>query len=293
MTVFSAITTLRDKTAAERLADGIEMMDPEPSAVGVIEIEDGSGTWEVSAYFEAAPNTSQLKMLADVFGAKAFVTSEVPQKDWVAEVRRELTPVNARRFFVYGSHDAENVPNDKISLLIEASMAFGTGHHGTTQGCLEAIDALASTNFNPDSVADIGCGTAVLAMAARHVWPATTIASDIDIVATDTAQANLVANDLDTQIEVITCAGFDHPRFDEVSGFDLIIANILKGPLLALASDMAEHATTNGYAILSGILNEQADEVIDWFAKVGFELCDRRKLGDWTTLTLQKSAVSE
>src|SRR5210317_822851 len=171
MTTFTALTTLTGKDQAYALADTLENLDPEPTGVGVFELEDGSGLWEIGAYFVETPDDVALSLMAAAFGAKPFVVSELPDTDWVAKVRRELQPVEAGRFFVYGSHDADRVPEDRVALLIEAAMAFGTGHHGTTKGCLLAFEALLEDGLTPGPVADIGAGTAVLAMAAAKVWP--------------------------------------------------------------------------------------------------------------------------
>jgi ribosomal protein L11 methyltransferase len=203
-------------------------------------------------------------------------------------VRRELHPVEAGRFFVYGSHDADKVPAGREALLIEAAMAFGTGHHGTTQGCLRALDRLDTGGFTGQNVADIGCGTAVLAMAAARIWPNPVLAGDIDEVAVDVARANVAANDLEGRVHCVEATGFTHPDILAASPFDLIFANILKGPLIDLAPEMAEHLIPGGYAILSGILNEQADEVIAVYARSGINLVHREEIGEWTTLTLRK-----
>lgn len=288
MPTYTALTTLADKTAAELMAAMLENMAPEPYGVGVFEIEDGSGLYEVGGYFMEEPDDVALTLIASTTEARPFVVSEVPEIDWVAEVRRELAPIHAGRFFLYGHHDADKVPSDCVPLLIEAAMAFGTGHHGTTQGCLTALDALAIAGFSPESIADIGCGTAVLAMGAAKLWNVPIIASDIDKVATDTAVANLACNGLDGQVEVITCAGFDHPRLRDQSPYDLILANILKGPLIELASDMGAACNNMGYVILSGILNEQANEVSKSYQENGFLETDRLIIGEWSTLTLQK-----
>lgn len=167
-------------------------------------------------------------------------------------------------------------------------MAFGTGHHGTTQGCLRALDRLDRGGFRGQNVADIGCGTAVLAMAAARIWPNPVLASDIDEVAVDVAQANVSANGLDGRVTCLEATGFDHPTILAASPFDLVFANILKGPLIDLASDMAQHLTVGGHAILSGILNEQADEVVAVYARSGINLVHREEIGEWTTLVLSK-----
>jgi ribosomal protein L11 methyltransferase len=288
MPTFTAITTLTGKTPAEALGEAVETLTPEPEGVGVFEIEDGSGLWEVACYFTQKPDHAGLALLATIHGAKPFAISELPETDWVAKVRRELSPVIAGRFFVYGSHDADKVPNDVEPLLIEAAMAFGTGHHGTTQGCLRALDRLANDGFVGQSVADIGCGTAVLAMGAARIWPNRVLASDIDEVAVDVARANAVANGLEGRVHCVEAMGFEHPYIAAASPFDLVFANILKGPLIDLAPDMARHLIPGGYAILSGILNEQADEVIAVYLRSGINLVYREEIGEWTTLTLRK-----
>ncbi|MGE4326818.1 MAG: 50S ribosomal protein L11 methyltransferase [Pseudodonghicola sp.] len=290
MPTFTALTTLTGKKQAEALAEAMEGLEPEPTGVGIFEIEDGSGLWEVGGYFTESPDLVELALLAAAFGARDFAVSEVPETDWVAHVRRELAPVEAGRFFLYGSHDADKVPGDCIPLLIEAAMAFGTGHHGTTLGCLRALDRLMAQGFVAGKVADIGCGTAVLAMAAARVWDGTFVASDIDQVAVDVAEANLKANGMEGQVHCVEAAGFDHPDIAANAPYDLIFANILKGPLVALAPDLAAHLRPGGYAILSGILNEQADEVRKVYFQSGINFVEDEKIGDWTTLLLQKKA---
>lgn len=290
MPTFTALTTLTGKAKAEALGDAMERLTPEPTGVGVFEVEDGSGLWEVGGYFTEAPDEAGLALLAAMHEAKPFAVSELPETDWVAHVRRELAPVEAGRFFVYGSHDADKVPGDKIPLLIEAAMAFGTGHHGTTLGCLRALDHLIDTGFTGAKVADIGCGTAVLAMAAARVWDGQFMASDIDQVAVEVAEANLKANDMGGQVTCLEAAGFDHSDLKAVAPYDLIFANILKGPLVALSPDIAANLRKDGFAILSGILNEQADDVIAVYAENGLTLRRRDEIGEWTTLLLQKES---
>jgi len=287
MNTYSAFTTLPGKPLAETLANAVEALDPAPYGIGVFEVEDGSGLWEVGAYFTDRPDDVALSLLAAANNAKDFVISEIPPTDWVAEVRRELAPVYAGRFMVYGAHDADKVTADVVPLLIEAAMAFGTGHHGTTQGCLTALDKLAVGGFEAKNTIDVGCGTAVLAMAAAHLYNTPIIASDIDSVATDTTRANIDANGLGGRIDVITCPGFDDDKVRESAPYDLIFANILKGPLVALAPDMAQMAARAGYVILSGILNDQADEVIATYADHGFDLVDHIRISEWSTLTLR------
>lgn len=287
MATFTALTTLRGKLHAETLGEAMERLVPEPTGIGVFEVEDGSDLWEVGGYFAENPDQAGLALLATAFGSDPFVISQLPETDWVAHVRRELAPVVAGRFFVYGSHDADQVPDDCEPLLIEAAMAFGTGHHGTTLGCLRALDRLIGQGFVAQSCVDIGCGTAVLAMAAARIWPDTVLASDIDQVAVDVAETNVAANGLTGRVTCVEAAGFGHSALKAGAPYQLIFANILKGPLIALAPDVSCHISDGGFAILSGILNEQADEVIDVYARFGINLVHREVIGDWTTITLQ------
>ncbi|MCE6958230.1 50S ribosomal protein L11 methyltransferase [Cereibacter sphaeroides] len=289
MPTYSALTTLDGEEAAEALAEALEKMNPEPTGVGVFEIEDGSGLWEVGAYFLEKPSEAVLELLATAFDARPFAVSELPEIDWVAKVRRELSPVEAGRFFVYGSHDADKVPEGRIALQIEATVAFGTGHHGTTLGCLRALDRLVDEGFAPAKVADIGCGTAVLAMAAARVFPqAQVVASDIDEVAVDVAVANVAINGLDGRLDCLEAAGFDHPRLAAAAPFDLVFANILKGPLIELAPAMAQHIAGGGLAILSGLLVVQAEAIIAAYLAAGFELKAREDLGEWCCLVMRR-----
>ena len=291
MPTFTAFTTIAGREPAEALGEAMERLTPEPHGVGVFEIEDGSGLWEIGGYFTETPDTAGLELLVASFGAKPFVISELPETDWVAKVQRDLAPVEAGRFFVYGGHDADRVPEGRVALLIEAAMAFGTGHHGTTLGCLRALDRLLEDGFRAQNVLDLGCGTAVLAMAAAHVWPVTPLASDIDQVAIEVAASNVAANGLTGRVVCVEAAGLDHPQLNAAAPFDLIFANILKGPLIELAPSIAKASTPGGIVILSGILNEQADEVLGVYARHGFNPIREEKIVDWTTLTLCHESV--
>ncbi len=289
MPTYSALTTLSGPGPAEGLAAALERMTPAPVGVGVFEIEDGSELWEVGAYFDDGPDTVVLAILAAAFGAADFALSELPEVDWVAKVRRELHPVEAGRFFVYGSHDAHRVPTDRVALQIEATVAFGTGHHGTTLGCLRAFDRLAADGFRPARVVDIGCGTAVLALAAAAILPdAQVTASDIDAVAVDVARANIAINRLDGRITCVEAAGFAHPTLAAAAPFDLIFANILKGPLIELAPAMAAHSAMGGIVILSGLLVVQAEAILAAYATAGFAPLSREDIGEWSTLVLRR-----
>lgn len=288
MATFTALTTCPDREAAEALAEALSALSPEPEGSGTFEIEDGSGRWEVAGYFDEAPDAIRLALLAAAHGGAPFAVSEVPETDWVAHVRRELHPIEAGRFFIYGAHDADKVPQGRIALRIEAAMAFGTGHHATTLGCMRALDRLAEAAPPPKRIADIGCGTAILAMAAAALWPeAEVIASDIDPQAVEVAAANAAANGLGARLRCVEAAGFGHPIL-QTAPFDLIFANILMAPLKALAPEMATNCCKNGHVLLAGILNEQAPEVISAYEANGFGAVRAESIGDWTILDLTR-----
>ena len=209
--------------------------------------------------------------------------------DWVAKVRRALSPVPAGRFFVHGGHDADKIPDGAVPLRIEAAMAFGTGHHGTTLGCLLAFDRLLTAGGRFQRTLDLGCGTAVLAMAAARVGQDPVWASDSDAVAIEVARANIAVNGLSGRVECVAAAGFDHPTLRAAAPFDLIFANILKAPLIALAPDMAQHTAHGGVVILSGLLIPQAEEVTTCYRGAGFTLTHEAHHGEWATLTLTRT----
>ena len=288
MTTFTALTTLPGRINASDLGDALERLTPEPIGVGVFELEDGSGLWEVGAYFLEKPDDISLALLAAVFQAEEFKISELPQIDWVSKVQRSLKPVVAGRFFVYGSHDSDKVPPDCEPLLIEASMAFGTGHHGTTKGCLLALEQLITDGFKAKNVIDVGCGTAVLAMAAARIFSANVIASDIDSVAHSVAKMNILANGLDRNIQCFEASGFAHEQIKTKNPFDLIFANILLAPLIAIATDISKYSLSGGYVVLSGILSEQAELVVNKYTGIGFSLSNQIEIAEWVTIIFRK-----
>lgn len=288
MSTFTAFTTLLGKENASALGEALESLDPAPVGIGVFEIEDKSNTWEVGGYYTKKPNEIELTLLSFAYGAKPFTFSDVPDQDWVSHVQRNLPPVEAGRFFLFGNHDAHKVPKSSIGLLIEASMAFGTGQHGTTKGCLLVLNDLITEGVSPKKIIDIGCGTAVLAMAAAKIWDETIIASDIDPTAVAVAKINLISNKLEQKVSCIQSKGFSHPSISEEGPYDLIFANILKGPLIDMVPEFSEHCAFGGTIILSGLLNEQYDEVLRAYIRAGFKLIQKKSLGEWMTLRMQR-----
>ncbi|MBT4284788.1 MAG: 50S ribosomal protein L11 methyltransferase [Rhodobacteraceae bacterium] len=288
MSTFTAFTTLLGKENASALGEALESLDPAPVGIGVFEIEDKSNTWEVGGYYTKKPNEIELTLLSFAYGAKPFTFSDVPDQDWVSHVQRNLPPVEAGRFFLFGNHDAHKVPKSSIGLLIEASMAFGTGQHGTTKGCLLVLNDLITEGVSPKKIIDIGCGTAVLAMAAAKIWDETIIASDIDPTAVAVTKINLISNKLEQKVSCIQSKGFSHPSISEEGPYDLIFANILKGPLIDMVPEFSEHCAFGGTIILSGLLNEQYDEVLRAYIRAGFKLIQKKSLGEWMTLRMQR-----
>ena len=289
MLTYSAITKVKDRERAEGLGVALEKLNPPPMGVGVFELEDSSGEWEVGAYFRDRPDEISILILENAFKAHGFAISEIPEIDWVTKVKRELSPVEAGQFFVFGKHDSHKLPKDRVGLLIEASMAFGTGHHGTTKGCLLALDKLVARDKKIDEVIDIGCGTAVLAMAVGKVSSSRIIASDFDQVAVEVALANLKANNLENRIACIQATGFEDMQIRSNAPFDLVFANILKPTLLDLAPCIRRYLKSGGHAIISGILDLQAIEIIEVYRQNDLEVQDRIDIGEWVTLTLISS----
>ena len=208
-----------------------------------------------------------------------------------AETTIEANPtsVEAGRFLVYGEHAVEDLTPGRIGVWIEAGPAFGTGHHATTKGCLEAVDALAGAGFSPQTVLDLGTGTGVLAIAAAKLWPdAEILAADIDEQSIAETVENAAKNGVKHRLEALVADGFHHPLFDGAR-FDLIFANILAGPLVELAPGLVERLAPQGRTILSGLLEEQTDRVRAAYVDQRLALEKRTILDGWATLTMVRS----
>jgi ribosomal protein L11 methyltransferase len=289
MPLYRATTALTGEDRAAVLRDALDTLDPAPLTSEIHDHDDGSGRWDVGGLFDGPPDAAGLALLATLHGAPDFGVARVEEKDWVAQVRAELTPVEAGRFVVFGSHDRDRIAVNRIGLEIEAAEAFGTGHHATTQGCLMALDRLVRSGLVARRVADIGGGTGVLAMAAASVWPAAAIAGDIDPRATATARENVAANGLAARIACVTAAGLRHPRLRRGAPYGLVFANILAGPLRRLAPDIAAAQAPGGVAILSGLLARQAPGVAAVYRSWGYVPVETVRIGDWRTLVLRRA----
>jgi ribosomal protein L11 methyltransferase len=278
-----------DDVDAARAAAGVLAELFEPAPLAVTQFETGPASFRIEAYFESAPDLAALDLALRATGRAGLSAPRleaVPDENWVAISQASLPPVEAGRFIVHGSHDAARIGRRLNAILIDAGEAFGTAHHATTEGCLEAIDRL-TRRRRYGHVLDLGCGSGVLAIAASRALPhAHLIASDVDPVATGVARENIRANGAAGRIDVVTAVGFDHPTLRAARHFDLIIANILAAPLVMLAPAMRGALKPGGTIILSGLLSTQAADVIAAYRAQGFRVAVRRDFAGWSTLTL-------
>jgi ribosomal protein L11 methyltransferase len=239
---------------------------------------------------DGAPNVDAFAELANqvLGGAVDFSVEAIdPEINWVAKSLEGLAPVIAGGFYVYGSHETGPIPEGLTPMKIDAAQAFGTGHHETTTGCLEAVEMLLQRT-TPKSVVDIGTGTGVLAIAVAKRLGGKVLATDIDPIAVVTTVENAQENGVADNVDAIEATGLEHSEITARAPYDLILANILAGPLTELAPGMGQITQPGGTAILSGILNTQADGVIAAYELAGFQLVDHLKRKDWTTLVLEK-----
>jgi len=217
--------------------------------------------------------------------------ARLPKTDWVSLSQQGLPPVRAGRFWVYGSHDADAIPADApYTILIDAGLAFGTGHHGTTKGCLLIFNDMLDAGVTPNTVLDLGCGAGTLAIAAAMALPASTqiLATDIDADSVDVAEENARINGVSQRLEAARADGFQSAVFKDRS-FELIFANILAGPLMSLAPDIAAALAPNGRVILSGIIDDMVDRVTEAFASTGLAVTPQPSIDGWTSLLAVKA----
>jgi ribosomal protein L11 methyltransferase len=254
--------------------------------------EGPGGRWDVIVHFAEAPDQTSIRELVGVAAgdevAHDISFDTVEARDWVKATLEQLVPVRAGRFIVHGAHDRSKVPANKIGIEIEAALAFGTGHHGTTRGCLLLLDEVLKA-YRPRRVLDVGTGTGVLAIAAAKALRIGVLASDIDPLAVRVAADNARLNGSGDLVQTIRASGFAAPEFAQRGPFDLVLANILANPLRQMATPMARHLAPSALVILSGLLPPQAQGVIAAYRARGLVLKRQIQVEGWSSLLLRKA----
>lgn len=258
----------------------------------IFEVE-GTPRWRLTGYTDGPPDENAVKASVAAAAAAAGIAcpdvrfAGVIEKDWVAEVEKTLTPIHVPPYYVFGSHIRDTPPPNSIAIQIDAGLAFGTGNHETTQGCLQALESVLADQ-PPKSPIDIGTGSGILAIAVAKRFGVDVMASDIDPIAIDVARENAAINGVADRIAFAVSDGLDNAEIAASAPYDLILANIVANPLIALAPGISAIAAMGGYVILSGILREQAASVIAAYRERGMSLKERIDLGNWSTLVLTR-----
>ena len=285
-----ATLAIGDEATARRISDFLTESLFEGEAA-VAAFEGTGGRWDITVHFAQAPDEPAIRDLvrlaAGEDAARAIQFDTVAPKDWVKATLEELVPVHAGRFVVHGRHDRSKVAPNKLGIEIEAALAFGTGHHGTTRGCLVLLGHVLKAD-RPRRVLDLGTGTGVLAIAATKALRDHVLASDIDALSVKVAAENARANGVGPFVEVVRGSGFSAPLLRERQPFDLILANILANPLRQMATPMSRHLAGGGRVILSGLLSAQAPGVIAAYRARGLVLERHIRIEGWSSLLLRK-----
>lgn len=293
MTTQTRLFLTAGKSEAKRLFLLLESAFEEDGLpVSNAEIDEDREIFEVSVYtFEPEEIEARIRqVLGDDTSGLALEREQVPDIDWVAHSLEGLKPVRAGRFFVHGSHDSHKRRINDLGIEIDAGQAFGTGHHGTTSGCLDMIGEVIRRE-HPRNALDLGTGSAVLAIGIAKLAPIPVLATDIDPVAVVVARENVVKNGVASRVRTETATGFHHPAMRAAAPFELIVANILARPLMQLAPEMRRHLAWGGSLILSGILETQRDKVLAAYRVQGlFHVKTLRREG-WVTLHLKARAT--
>jgi ribosomal protein L11 methyltransferase len=255
--------------------------------------ESPDGRWGITVHFAEPPDEDSVRELVGIAAgddvAREIAFDTVEAKDWVKATLEELVPVRAGRFIVHGQHDRARIPPNKLGIEIEAALAFGTGHHGTTRGCLLLLDEVLKA-YLPRRVLDLGTGTGVLAIAAAKALQIRVLASDIDPLSVRVAHQNARLNGTGDWVETIQATGFSALHFAERGPFDLVLANILANPLRQMATPMARHLAPSALVILSGLLPHQAQSVIAAYRARGLVLKRHLQIEGWSSLLMRKVA---
>ena len=277
-----------DERAARRIADVLaESLDPAETAFAAFEQPDGR--WRVDVHFATRPEQAKLRaLIAETAGktlANALVVERIAPQNWVKKSLIGLRPVTAGRFVIHGAHDRDRVPAHCLGIEIEAATAFGTGHHGTTRGCLLALDAIARQR-KPRHILDLGTGSGILAIAAAKLWHAPVLATDIDARSAEAARANARLNGVGAFVTAVHAADLRAPEIVRHAPFDLAMANILLRPLQRLAAPLARQLMPNARLVLSGILAAQESAAVTAYRSQGLVLERSFTLDGWATLVM-------
>ncbi|BCG93789.1 50S ribosomal protein L11 methyltransferase [Mesorhizobium sp. 131-2-1] len=279
------------KIDADRIFAALDAaFEDEGLPLAVLEIDEDRDIHEVSLYADGDVDAVENRVKAILAGLalkKQIEREQLPDVDWVARSLEGLKPVRAGRFFVHGAHDRDKRHSGDLAIEIEAGLAFGTGHHGTTAGCLEMLEKVVRRE-HPRNALDLGTGSAVLAIAVARLAHIPVLATDIDPVAVKVAAANARLNHVKALVETVTAPGFHHPIFGKRAPFDLIVANILARPLMRLAPEMAKHIRLGGSIVLSGILDRQRDAVVSAYVGQSFRHVRTLHREGWVTIHLKR-----
>ena len=256
--------------------------------LAITEIDEAKAIYEVSLYVDETQKNSILPRFAQVLGVdeNKIEIEVLPDIDWVSHSLEGLGPVRAGRFFVHGSHDRDKVKPGDLAIEIDAGQAFGTGHHGTTVGCLELI-ADVMEHEKPQNALDLGTGSGILAIGIALIKPIRILATDIDPIAIKVAKENFALNGVAKTITAITATGLDDEEIKKRTPFDLIVANILANPLIELAPQMVPALKKGGSIVLSGILEEQHDRVVKAFEAAGAKYIKTLHHEGWVAIHLK------
>ncbi|AZO29476.1 MULTISPECIES: 50S ribosomal protein L11 methyltransferase [Mesorhizobium] len=279
------------KAEADRIFAALDAaFEDEGLPLAVLEVDEANDIHEVSLYADGDVEAIEARIndiLAGLALPKPVEREALPDIDWVARSLDGLKPVRAGRFFVHGAHDRGRRHSSDLAIEIEAGLAFGTGHHGTTAGCLEMLEQVVLRE-RPRNALDLGTGSAVLAIALAKLAHIPVLATDIDPIAVRVAAANARLNHVKALVETVTAPGFHHPIFARRAPFDLIVANILARPLMRLAPEMAKHIKLGGSLVLSGILDRQRDAVISAYVGQSFRHVRTSHREGWVTIHLKR-----
>lgn len=275
------------RAEAEAAAAAIDA-DPmlEGATYSILEEDEDHGVWRIDAFPTTAEEADGLVAALAEYPKLKTVVEKLADADWLAMALSGLPPVRAGRFFVFGAHDKGRAPTNTVNLRIEAGAAFGTGHHGTTVGCLVAYDDLIKSRRFP-RVLDVGAGTGVLAIAAARTGSKTAVGTDIDEPSVRISRENAKLNKANARF--VHASGLGHQRVRQDAPYDLVFANILAPPLVALSQDIKLALKPGGYAILSGLLRTQERRVLAAYLSKGFRLHRRIHRDAWATLVLRRA----